>query len=135
VRLLPAMLPYESLPITDRERSGIPIGIAEADLRPVWVDFANDPHFLLFGDSASGKSAFLRAFGQSIIDRYDLTEARMIVVDYRRSLLGAFDSKHLIGTGTSAQTAQTIITEVVSVLKARLPGPDVTIEQLRTRSW
>ncbi|MFB9450300.1 type VII secretion protein EccCa [Dactylosporangium vinaceum] len=135
VRLLPATLPYESLPVTDRERSGLPIGIAEADLRPVWVDFDADPHFLLFGDSASGKSAFLRAFGQALIDRYELNEARMIVIDYRRSLLGAFDSKHLIGTGTSAQTAQTIITEVVSVLKARLPGPDVTIEQLRTRSW
>ncbi|WP_433215084.1 type VII secretion protein EccCa [Dactylosporangium sp. CS-047395] len=135
VRLLPAMLPYESLPVTDRERPGIPIGIAEADLNPVWVDFAQDPHFLLFGDSAAGKSAFLRAFGQSIIDRYELTEARMIVVDYRRSLLGAFDSPHLIGTGTSAPTAQTIMAEVVSVLKARLPGPDVTLEQLRTRGW
>ncbi|MEV6931463.1 type VII secretion protein EccCa [Dactylosporangium sp. NPDC051485] len=135
VRLLPATLPYESLPVTDRERSGLPIGIAESDLRPVWVDLAADPHFLLFGDSASGKSAFLRAFGQAIIDRYELVEARMIVVDYRRSLLGAFDSPHLIGTGTSAQTAKTIMDEVIGVLKARLPGPDVTIEQLRNRSW
>jgi S-DNA-T family DNA segregation ATPase FtsK/SpoIIIE len=135
VRLLPAMLPYESLPVTDRERVGIPIGIAESDLRPVWVDLTTDPHFLLFGDSAAGKSAFLRSFGQSIIDRHELTEARMIVVDYRRSLLGAFESPHLIGSGTSAQTAQTIMTEVVAVLKSRLPGPDVTVEQLRTRSW
>ena len=50
VRLLPAMLPYESLPVTDRERPGLPIGIAESDLRPVWVDLTSDPHFLLFGE-------------------------------------------------------------------------------------
>jgi S-DNA-T family DNA segregation ATPase FtsK/SpoIIIE len=135
VRLLPAMLPYESLPVTDREMAGIPIGIAESDLRPVWLDLSTDPHFLLFGDSASGKSAFLRSFGQALADRYELTEARMIVVDYRRSLLGAFETPHLIGSGTSAQTAQTIMTEVVQVLKSRLPGPDVTIEQLRKRTW
>ncbi|GAA0726723.1 type VII secretion protein EccCa [Dactylosporangium roseum] len=135
VRLLPALLPYESLPVTDKEMAGIPIGIAESDLRPVWIDLSTDPHFLLFGDSASGKSAFLRAFGQAVADRYTLTEARIIVVDYRRSLLGAFETEHLIGTGTSAETAQAIMTEVVQVLKDRLPGPDVTIEQLRKRTW
>ncbi|HWB36781.1 MAG TPA: type VII secretion protein EccCb, partial [Rugosimonospora sp.] len=135
VRLLPASLPYASLPVGDRERSGLPLGIAEADLRPVWVDFAVDSHLLLFGDSGSGKTAFLRAVGQSIVDRYDLTEARIIVVDYRRSLLGAINSPHLIGTGTSAQATEKIITEVVAVLRDRLPGPDVTAEQLRKRSW
>ncbi|HEY2673138.1 MAG TPA: type VII secretion protein EccCa [Rugosimonospora sp.] len=135
VRLLPAVLPYESLPVTDLDHPGLPIGIAEADLRPVWIDFTTESHFILFGDSSSGKSAFLRALGQSIVDRNELTEARVIVVDYRRSLLGAIDSAHLIGTGSTAEGTVKIITEVIDVLRSRLPGPDVTADQLRKRTW
>jgi S-DNA-T family DNA segregation ATPase FtsK/SpoIIIE len=135
VRLLPAVLPYASLPVTDRQRSGLPIGIAEADLRPVWVDFAVDSHLLLFGDSGSGKTGFLRGIAQSIVDRYELTEARIIMIDYRRSLLGAINSPHLIGTGTTAQSSEKILTEVIAVLRDRLPGPDVTADQLRKRTW
>jgi len=134
VRLLPDELPYASLPLT-ADRPGVPIGIAEADLAPVWLDFTSDPHALVFGDSECGKSTFLRAVAQALVDRNSLTQARLIVVDYRRSLLGAVTTEHQIGYGTSAQVTQGIITEVVGVMKARLPGPDVTAEQLRARSW
>jgi S-DNA-T family DNA segregation ATPase FtsK/SpoIIIE len=136
VRLLPSVVPYESLPVSAGEGSHVlPIGIAEADLRPVYLDFTADPHFLLFGDSESGKSAFLRSLAQSIVDRHEPNEARIILVDYRRSLLGAISSEHLIGYGTSAQVTEGIIAEVGRVMADRLPGPDVTPEQLRTRSW
>src|SRR5262249_44239396 len=59
VRLLPTMFRYEQLPVAD-PTPGTPIGIAEADLGPVFLDLDNDPHFLVYGDSRSGKSAFLR---------------------------------------------------------------------------
>src|SRR5699024_3394013 len=45
VRLLPAQLPYDSLPITDYEEKDkwkIPFGIAEHDLKPVYLDFDSD---------------------------------------------------------------------------------------------
>lgn len=135
VRLLPDLVPYQSLPVSDGAHPGLAVGIAEADLRPVHLDFATDPHFLLFGDSECGKSTFLRTVARRITETYTPAQAKIIAVDYRRSLLGAIESDHLIGYGTSAAVARDIITEAASVMAKRLPGPDVTPEQLRTRSW
>src|SRR5262249_40466607 len=134
VRLLPTMFPYEQLPVAD-STPGIPIGIAEADLEPVFLDLDDDPHFLVYGDSRSGKSAFLRAFARAVVDRFDMERARIIVVDYRLSLLGAVTAPHLIGFGTGAQRTHEILAEVAQVMQDRLPGPEVTAEQLRNRSW
>lgn len=136
VRLLPTMFPYSSLPpATVGAQRGLPVGIAESDLGPVWLDLTSESHFLVFGDTECGKSTFLRVLAQSIVDRHPINKARIILVDYRRSLLGSITTEHLIGYGTSAQTTQTIMNEVVGVMRARLPGPDVTPAQLRERSW
>jgi S-DNA-T family DNA segregation ATPase FtsK/SpoIIIE len=133
VRLLPPDLPYASLDV--ETGSGIPIGIAEADLQPVSLDFAADPHFLLFGDGESGKSSFLRALATSIVKRYRPERARLIIVDYRRSLLGAVSSEHLIGYGTTAGPTAELIESVAAYMQDRLPGPDITAQELRDRSW
>ncbi|GAA0281536.1 type VII secretion protein EccCa [Cryptosporangium japonicum] len=136
VRLLPPLLPYHALPPagSDPER-GLAIGIAEADLQPVRLDFDAEPHLLLFGDVESGKSTFLRCLARSVTEKYTPAEARIIVLDYRRSLLGAISGDHLIGYGTSAAVTTDVVQQVVSVMKSRLPGPDVTPDQLRNRSW
>ncbi|MGW0431205.1 type VII secretion protein EccCa [Micromonospora sp. NPDC003197] len=134
VRLLPAMLPAQDLPAEANE-PGLPIGIAETDLRPVTLNFDADPHFVAYGDSGSGKTAFLRTLARSIVERHSPRQARLIVVDYRRGLLGTVSEEHLIGYGTSAAVTRTMIDEVAAVMADRLPGPDVTAEQLRDRSW
>ena len=133
VRQLPEVVPYGSLP--DPGGRGLPIGIAESDLLPVSIDFAADPHFLLFGDAECGKSTFLRGLAHRIVDRHPPEEARIIIVDYRRSLLGTITTGHLIGYGSSAAVTEKIAKEIAHVMRARLPGPDVTPEQLRDRSW
>jgi DNA segregation ATPase FtsK/SpoIIIE, S-DNA-T family len=133
VRLLPAQVPYEAIPANGRP--GFPIGIVETDLRAVTVDFSSDTHFLLFGDAECGKSTFLRALAHRIVDSATPDEARLIIVDYRRSLLGTVKTDHLIGYGSSAPVTEEIAKEVAGVMRQRLPGPDVTPEQLRTRSW
>jgi S-DNA-T family DNA segregation ATPase FtsK/SpoIIIE len=134
VRLLPAELPYRTLPVQD-PTVGIPIGIAELDLGPVFVDLTNEPHFLVYGDTGSGKSTFLRAFAQAVVDRYTPQQARLLIVDYRRSLLGAVDTPHLIGYAPSRQRATEMLAEVAQVMADRMPGPDVTAAQLRNRDW
>ncbi len=136
VRLLPDMLPYEAIAMT-RPASGnaIPIGIAEADLLPVFLDFDAEPHFLLFGDVESGKSSFLRGLARSITERFTPEQAKIIIVDHRRSLLGTVTTPHLIGYGTAGPTTAALISEAAGVMHNRLPGPDVTPEQLRNRSW
>lgn len=133
VRLLPAEVPYHHLPTGDGP--GLPIGIAETDLGPVHVDFGASPHFLLFGAAECGKSSFLRALAHRIVERYQPEQARLIIVDYRRSLLGTITTEHQIGYGSSAQVTTDIAKEVAGVMRGRLPGPDVTPQQLRDRSW
>jgi S-DNA-T family DNA segregation ATPase FtsK/SpoIIIE len=136
VRLLPEELPFEQLPAPGpHSRGRLAVGLAEADLQPVHLDFENEPHLLLFGDIECGKSSFLRTVARGVVGGYAPHEARLIVVDYRRSLLGTVTTDHLIGYGTSQQVTNDLVQQVVTVMKERLPGPEVTPEQLRSRSW
>ncbi|MEV4275872.1 type VII secretion protein EccCa [Actinoplanes xinjiangensis] len=133
VRLLPAELPFEALPPA---RGGlVPVGIAEADLQPVALDFDAEPHALLFGDVESGKSSFLRSLARSIATAHSPSEARLLLVDLRRSLLGCVPPEKTIGYGTSHQVTADLINQVAVAMRERLPGPDVTPEMLRNRSW
>jgi S-DNA-T family DNA segregation ATPase FtsK/SpoIIIE len=133
VRLLPDELSYDALPPAQPGR--LPIGIAEADLQPVFLNIASEPHLLLFGDVECGKSSFLRSLARSIVSSHEPSRARIILVDLRRSLLGCVTTEHLIGYGTSQQITADLVNQVVTVMKERLPGPDVTPEQLRDRGW
>ncbi|MFC4858800.1 type VII secretion protein EccCa [Actinophytocola glycyrrhizae] len=136
VRMLPGRLPYLALPPTDDPAALAPaVGIAEQDLAPVRLDFGADAHLLLFGDGDSGKTTFLRTLARRIVDSYPLEKARMIIVDHRRGLLGEVGSDHLLGYGTDRQTTGALVADVVTAMRDRLPGPDVTPEQLRNRSW
>ncbi|RZU50651.1 S-DNA-T family DNA segregation ATPase FtsK/SpoIIIE [Krasilnikovia cinnamomea] len=135
VRLLPASLPYAELDLSRSSGLRLPIGISEADLRPVEIDFATDPHFLLFGDAECGKSSFLRALATTVMRRFTPEEARIILVDYRRSLMDLPETEHRIGYGIQAQKTQDLMESVAGYMERRLPGPEVTAQQLRDRSW
>lgn len=134
VRLLPTDLPYSALPPAD-EGPGIPVGIAETDLQPVYLDFEAEPHLLLFGDVESGKSNFLRALATGIMGRYTPEQAQIAVVDFRRSLLGLIPDEYLIGYATATKTVQEMVQVTIDAMTKRLPGGDITPEQLRNRSW
>lgn len=135
LRLLPRELPVAQLPAPVPGDHRVPIGIAEADLGPVFVDFGADPHFLAFGDTESGKSGLLRLLAAGICDRYTPKEATIIVVDYRRSLLGAVGAEHLLEYCGTEQATNNAIAQAEAALRNRIPGPDVTAEELRNRSW
>jgi DNA segregation ATPase FtsK/SpoIIIE, S-DNA-T family len=136
VRQLPPSLPLSAiLGRPAATTAGIPFGIAEDDLGPVGADFSRDPHFLVFGDTASGKSNLLRVLADGIVRRNTPAQARLIIVDYRRSLLEAVDGDYLIGYAPTATAAQQTATDVAEAMRQRLPGPDVTPAQLRDRSW
>jgi S-DNA-T family DNA segregation ATPase FtsK/SpoIIIE len=135
VRLLPASVPYREMDLDRCTGLRLPIGIAEADLQPVEIDFATDPHFLLFGDAECGKSSFLRALATSVVRRFSPLQARLILVDYRRSLMDLPESEHRIGYGIQAQKTLELMQSVAGYMERRLPGPDVTAQQLRERSW
>ena len=59
----------------------------------------------------------------------------MVAIDLRRSLLGELPSEHLLTYVTVREEAAREANDLANFLKARMPGPDVTPEQLRRRSW
>ncbi|GAA4985517.1 type VII secretion protein EccC [Yinghuangia aomiensis] len=136
VRMLPRLLAYDRLPTPDAvPGQAVPIGIDEAALEPVFLDFRVEPSFVLFGENESGKSAFLRTVARGICDRYTPAQARIITVDYRRSLLGAVPEAHLLHYVAAGPALGPVVEQVCDSLSRRIPGPEVTQEQLRNRSW
>lgn len=136
VRLLPALLPAEALPAADPAApKRIAIGIDETALAPVMLDFETDPHFIVVGDTESGKSNLLRLIAESIVARQTPREAMMIVIDYRRALLDTATTEHRIGYAASSTAATELINNARGALLKRLPPADLTPDQLRSRSW
>jgi S-DNA-T family DNA segregation ATPase FtsK/SpoIIIE len=115
--------------------SSVPLGISESDLRPVHVDFDADPHFIAFGDVESGKSGLLRTIAAGVSAAYPPKRAAILVVDYRRALLDAVTGEHLLGYAGSETALTPLITDCAEAMRLRMPGPEVTAEQLRNRSW
>jgi len=101
----------------------------------VYLDFFADAHFLIFGDTECGKSNLLRLFSDGITARHTPDEARLIFIDYRRSLLDAAGTEHNIGYAASSAAAGPLLNDVREALIKRLPPADLTPDQLRSRSW
>ncbi|MFD2414721.1 type VII secretion protein EccCa [Amycolatopsis pigmentata] len=138
VRLLPGLFPYHELPAKDTlsgPDAGLSIGIHEHDLSPVRLNFATDPHFFALADTESGKTSFLRVLARRICETYTPDQAKIVLIDHRRSLLGEVPGEYLIGAGGNDAHSIELMNEVVTAISQRLPGPDVTPDQLRARSW
>lgn len=136
VRMLPRKLSARELPSgPERSRAGIAIGIDEMNLAPVFVDFDTDPLFAVFGESESGKTALLRLLIKQITERYTPEEALICVGDYRRSLLECVPEPYLVGYATTQNAFETYLNDMNTLITSRIPGTDVTPQQLRNRSW
>jgi S-DNA-T family DNA segregation ATPase FtsK/SpoIIIE len=134
VQVLPPMYPYRELPpVAD---GPIPVGLSERNLRPAAVDLTGgDPHLFVYGDGESGKSNLLRVLLRGFQQRYRPEELGIVVVDYRRSLLGVVPEEYALAYCTTHQKTLAVAQEVASAIGKRVPGPDLTNEQLRDRSW
>jgi S-DNA-T family DNA segregation ATPase FtsK/SpoIIIE len=111
------------------------LGVNEKELAPVGLDADSEPHWLIFGDGQSGKSAALRAYVHEVRRTRTPKEAQIVVVDYRRSLLGEVPDDYLLNYLTSAAQAMPTLADLAAYLQNRIPGPDVSPDQLRHRSW
>ena len=139
LRLLPEMLTVRDLlgQAGERARAGsrLLLGVDEKELAPVGLDPDTEPHWLIFGDGQSGKSTALRAYLHEVMRTRTPQEAQIVVVDYRRSLLGEAPDDYLLYYLTSAAQATPTLADLAAYLESRIPGPDVTPKQLRDRSW
>jgi S-DNA-T family DNA segregation ATPase FtsK/SpoIIIE len=135
IELLPQHVDYGALPATTERPPRYVIGVSEEDLQPFALDMGTDPYLILLGDTACGKTAALRTLCRAIIGQTDPSRAQLLIVDFRRSLLGVVEPPHLCGYAMSAVTTAAELAAALSLLTARLPGPGVTQQQLRDRSW
>lgn len=137
VRMLPHDLDPAVLPAISHSEheKWIPFAIDELELKPVMFDPKAEPHMVLYGAPECGKSTVVRTLLQGIATRYTPDEARILLLDYRRSHLGLLPEDHLIGYCASAQAAQELCKAAAEAVRVRLPGPDVSQEQLRNRTW
>jgi DNA segregation ATPase FtsK/SpoIIIE, S-DNA-T family len=113
----------------------VPLGIAERDLGPLFLDLAAEPHLTVFGDQGSGKTALLRGLAAQVARVATPEQAKLVVVDYRRGLLGELSEPHLVGLAGAAPQAAEVIARVKVTMEMRIPGPDVTPAELKARSW
>ncbi|MCD6639208.1 MAG: type VII secretion protein EccCa, partial [Nocardioides sp.] len=139
LRLLPELISLDQVR-EDARRRLVPerhllLGINEKELAPVALDVDAEPHLLVFGDGQSGKSTLLRAYVQEVMRTRSPKEAQIVLVDYRRSLLGEVPDEYLLNYLTSATQATPTLKDIATYLEGRIPGPDVTPDQLRSRSW
>src|SRR5205807_9982821 len=103
VRLLPDVLPYEQLQVPERlpKKGLVPIGVNEDELATVYLDFDAEPHFVAFADGESGKTNLLRTIVRGIVTHYTPKEAVILLVDYRRTMLGFINTEHLLSYAVS----------------------------------
>jgi S-DNA-T family DNA segregation ATPase FtsK/SpoIIIE len=121
----------------DGSGTGVLIGLEENELRPLAIDFAQQPHLLILGDSECGKTAALRTVCHELLRTTTAAQSQVFIVDFRRSLLGVVESEseHLGGYLASADALDTVLPGLADRLRGRVPPRDATPAQLRTRSW
>jgi S-DNA-T family DNA segregation ATPase FtsK/SpoIIIE len=136
IRVLPRSVTVCELPPTDPRPAGVPVAISEMDLGTVHLDLVGgDPHLLVLGDVESGKTTFLRTFLAGLVERSTPDQAQVLLVDYRRGLAGLVPPEHLLAYCGSETLARDSLASLAGSLGRRLPGPDVPVEELRSRSW
>ncbi|MBJ7340413.1 type VII secretion protein EccCb [Mycolicibacterium sp.] len=145
VRVLPERVYLHELdpnppgPETDyRSRWTVPLGVRESDLSVAYTPMHTTPHLLIFGAPKSGKTRIAHAVSSAICARNDPSEVRFMLADYRSGLLDAVPQSHLLAAGAvnrnNANLEESIKALAIN-LKKRLPTPELTTAQLRSRSW
>ena len=134
VRLLPRHIVLSDLP-AEQVSGQLAIGMEGGRLQPVLLDPRLDQGLVVLGDAESGKTSLLRSIAQQVTTIWQPAEAKIVLVDYRRSMLAEFAGDGVLAYAATAQQTVDAVAGLVEGFTKRLPGTDVTPDQLRTRSW
>ncbi|GAA1422604.1 type VII secretion protein EccCa [Catellatospora coxensis] len=134
VRMLPSVYAYERMPLETGGEWTLPIGIAD-DLTPATVDFYADVHLTAFGESESGKSTLLRQIARTITQRYTPDQAKMIIIDPRRSLLGAVTTEHQLAYISNLSQIRDYIEAIRVRMEERRPPDGTRPQDMPLRPW
>ncbi len=136
VQTLAPLVHLAELPPVDPAYAGVPVGVLDRNLRAVSVDLlSNNPHLLVYGDPETGKTNMLKMLLKGYMQLKSPAELGIVLVDFRRSLLDVVPEEYLVAYCTNREQTEAVSNDLAAALHDRLPGPDVTSEQLRERSW
>ena len=133
LKVLPARIAIDELAqsVPAKHRGRILLGIGGRDVEPVTFD---RQHLLAVGASGAGKSTLVATvIGQ--LATMPRERARMVVIDPRRTHLRHADHPMVAAYGGSTDAAKAALADTATTLTGRLPGPDITAEQLAARNW
>ncbi|OBG76062.1 type VII secretion protein EccCa [Mycobacterium sp. E3305] len=111
------------------------LGLEERRLQPVPCEFDRWAHLLVLGDKGCGKTSTLRTLCREIVRTKTPAQARLVIVDFRRSLLGVVESEHLGGFAVSPGSLAGTLPDLLDLLERRMPPADASQAQLRAGSW
>nr|BBH95310.1 type VII secretion protein EccC [Thermogemmatispora argillosa] len=134
ILMLPPLVRWEDLPgPSPDEPPGVPIGLEEFRLKPVYIDLiTGGPHFLILGDSECGKTSLLRAWIRGIERRYTPQQVAYAIIDFRKRLLDFVDSKSLLTYAYNSQTLTSCVGNLKVDLERRLKKiSEVPLSELR----
>lgn len=137
IPLLPERVEHEDVVRRWAPESGtrILLGLRERELKPAAVDFERCSHLLVLGDNECGKTATLRALCREIVRTTTPAQAQVLIVDFRRRLLGVVESEHLRGYAMSPAALTASLPDLLESLQARMPPLDASQAQLRSGCW
>ncbi|WP_297774716.1 type VII secretion protein EccCb [Mycobacterium sp.] len=115
--------------------SRVLLGVRERELHTVTVEFEQNPHLLILGGNGCGKTATLRTLCRELVRTKTPAQAQLLIVDFRRALLGVVESEHLRGYAISPAALGAVLPGLLDLLRGRMPPPDASQAQLRTGSW
>ncbi|KUI25799.1 secretion protein EccC [Mycobacterium sp. IS-1742] len=131
---LPALVHRDELAAVESPTQVV-IGIAENGAKVVTMDFGTQPHLIVLGDVECGKTAALRALCTGLTASNAPDAVQLLLVDFRRTLLGVVESAHLAGYVMAEAGLTAAMPALIERLAARMPGAGVTQRQLRDRTW
>jgi S-DNA-T family DNA segregation ATPase FtsK/SpoIIIE len=134
IRMLPSLVTWQDLPEASSDQPlGVPLALEEFRLEPVYIDLISaGPHFLILGDTESGKTTLLRAWMQKLAQYYTTKQVAFAIVDYRKMLLDFAESPHLLTYAHNPATLKACIDNFKVDLNKRLSASaDLPLAQLR----
>lgn len=131
LKVLPDSIAADDLVVPEERRGRVLLGIGGRDIEPVTLD---RQHLLAIGASGAGKSTLISTV-ISELSRMPREQARIVIIDPRRTHLNSADHPMVAAYGGSADSTKTALSDTAATLTSRLPGPDVTAEQLAARNW
>jgi S-DNA-T family DNA segregation ATPase FtsK/SpoIIIE len=137
IELLPLEVPHDTVAVVDPVNAAtqLVIGLGEREVEPVVLDFAEQPYLVILGEGECGKTSVLRLLCREIVRTNTADSVQIEIIDFRRTLLGVVESGHLGGYAMSASMLTARIPHLLEQLRARMPGENVTQQELRSRSW